>query len=104
MKPKLFNENYILIDDEDQYTVLIYDWRVLESESLQVNYDQTYIFIDFTDDVLKDTYLVQIQLVDDYNGNINHLISQSIRKNINGQNDFKKTRLFNPSNISNDRT
>ena len=76
MKPKLFNENYILIDDEDQYTVLIYDWRVLESESLQVNYDQTYIFIDFTDDVLKDTYLVQIQLVDDYNGNINHLISQ----------------------------
>ena len=28
MKPKLFNENYILIDDEDQYTVLIYDWRV----------------------------------------------------------------------------
>lgn len=88
MKPKLFNENYILIDDEDQYTVLIYDWRVLESESLQVNYDQTYIFIDFTDDVLKDTYLVQIQLVDDYNGNINHLISQRIRKNINGQNDF----------------
>ena len=87
MKPKLFNENYILIDDEDQYTVLIYDWRVLESESLQVNYDQTYIFIDFTDDVLKDTYLVQIQLVDDYNGNINHLISR-IRKNINGQNDF----------------
>lgn len=80
MKPKLFNENYILIDDEDQYTVLIYDWRVLESESLQVNYDQTYIFIDFTDDVLKDTYLVQIQLVDDYNGNINHLISQRIRK------------------------
>lgn len=79
MKPKLFNENYILIDDEDQYTVLIYDWRVLESESLQVNYDQTYIFIDFTDDVLKDTYLVQIQLVDDYNGNINHLISR-IRK------------------------
>ena len=76
MKPKLFNENYILIDDEDQYTVLIYDWRVLESESLQVNYDQTYIFIDFTDDVLKDTYLVQIQLVDDYNGNINHLISR----------------------------
>lgn len=80
MKPKLFNENYILIDDEDQYTVLIYDWRVLESESLQVNYDQTYIFIDFTDDVLKDTYLVQIQLIDDYNGNINHLISQRIRK------------------------
>ena len=61
MKPKLFNENYILIDDEDQYTVLIYDWRVLESESLQVNYDQTDIFIDFADDVLKDTYLVQIQ-------------------------------------------
>lgn len=88
MKPKLFNENYILIDDEDQYTVLIYDWRVLESESLQVNYDQTDIFIDFTDDVLKDTYLVQIQLIDDYNGNINHLISQRIRKNINGQNDF----------------
>lgn len=88
MKPKLFNENYILIDDEDQYTVLIYDWRVLESESLQVNYDQTDIFIDFADDVLKDTYLVQIQLIDDYNGNINHLISQSIRKNINGQNDF----------------
>ena len=80
MKPKLFNENYILIDDEDQYTVLIYDWRVLESESLQVNYDQTDIFIDFADDVLKDTYLVQIQLIDDYNGNINHLISQSIRK------------------------
>ena len=53
MKPKLFNENYILIDDEDQYTVLIYDWRVLESESLQVNYDQTDIFIDFADDVLK---------------------------------------------------
>ena len=88
MKPKLFNENYILIDDEDQYTVLIYDWRVLESESLQVNYDQTYIFIDFTDDVLKDTYLVQIQLVDDYNGNINHLISRVLEKNINGQNDF----------------
>ena len=80
MKPKLFNENYILIDDEDQYTVLIYDWRVLESESLQVNYDQTYIFIDFTDDVLKDTYLVQIQLVDDYNGNINHLISRVLEK------------------------
>ena len=80
MKPKLFNENYILIDDEDQYTVLIYDWRVLESESLQVNYDQTDIFIDFADDVLKDTYLVQIQLIDHYNGNINHLISQSIRK------------------------
>ena len=47
---------------------------------MQVNYDQTDIFIDFADDVLKDTYLVQIQLIDDYNGNINHLISQSIRK------------------------
>lgn len=41
---------------------------------------ETDIFIDFADDVLKDTYLVQIQLIDDYNGNINHLISQSIRK------------------------
>ena len=80
MKPKLFNENYILIDDEDQYTVLIYDWRVLESESLQVNYDQTDIFIDFADDVLKDTYLVQIQLIDDYNGNINHLILRVLEK------------------------
>ena len=48
---------------------------------------QIYLLI-LRDDVLKDTYLVQIQLIDDYNGNINHLISQSIRKNINGQNDF----------------
>ena len=67
MKPKLFNENYILIDDEDQ---------VNHCKSIMIRQ----IFIDFADDVLKDTYLVQIQLIDDYNGNINHLISQSIKK------------------------
>ena len=79
MKPKLFNENYILIDDEDQYTVFNLRLACLESESLQVSMIR-HIYIDFTDDVLKDTYLVQIQLVDDYNGNINHLISQRIRR------------------------
>ncbi|WP_394868157.1 helix-turn-helix transcriptional regulator [Staphylococcus borealis] len=79
-KPKLLNENYILIDDEAHYTIFIYDWRVLENESLQVNYDQTDVFIDFNDGALKDTYLVKIQLIDDYNGNINHLISKHIRK------------------------
>ncbi|PTF05127.1 AraC family transcriptional regulator [Staphylococcus devriesei] len=79
-QPKLIKDNYIIVNDEDSYTVFLYDWRVLESESREVDYEQTDTHIDFKNADLKDQYLVKIQKIDDYNGNINHIISPSIRE------------------------
>lgn len=99
LKPKLINENYIIIDDENKYSVFIYDWRVLESESKDIDYDQTDVYIDFKDEQLKDNYLVKIQLIDDYHGNINHVISQNIREKYEWTNQFlrKMDNLMHPS-------
>lgn len=77
--PKYIKDNYIVINNGTHYTIFVYDWRVSESESLNADYDQTDIYLDFKNEEYKRNYLVKIQKVDDFHGNIEHVIAKDIR-------------------------
>lgn len=89
-RPKYIKDNYIITEEKDYYTVFVYDWRVSESESLDVNYGRTDIYIDFNEEQLKRKYLVKIQKIDDYHGNINNVIARDIREKYDWSNPFLK--------------
>lgn len=98
-QPKYVKDNYIITEEKDYYTVFVYDWRVSESESIDMNYDRADVYIDFKEDQVKGTYLVKIQKIDDYHGNINNVISKDIRDKYDWSNTFLKRmdQLMHPS-------
>ncbi|WP_258866360.1 hypothetical protein [Staphylococcus petrasii] len=98
-QPKYVKDNYIITEEKDYYTVFVYDWRVSESESIDMNYDRADVYIDFKEDQVKGTYLVKIQKIDDYHGNINNVISRDIRDKYEWSNTFLKRmdQLMHPS-------
>lgn len=46
-EPKYIKDHYIVIEKENKFILFIYDWRVLESESRNANYEKTDIYVDF---------------------------------------------------------
>ncbi|RIO56362.1 helix-turn-helix transcriptional regulator, partial [Staphylococcus hominis] len=44
-EPKYIKDHYIVIEKENKFILFIYDWRVLESESRNANYEKTDIYV-----------------------------------------------------------
>ncbi len=59
--------------------LVIYDWRVIESETIMSNFEDSQVYINFKNNVLNDKYLIVIETLDENSGNINHLISKELR-------------------------
>lgn len=97
-EPKYIKDHYIVIEKENKFILFIYDWRVLESESRNANYEKTDIYVDFKHKTNKN-HLIKIQQIDDYNGNINHIITEDIRNRYQWSKTFLKkvNRLLHPS-------
>lgn len=95
---KYIKDHYIVIEKENKFILFIYDWRVLESESRNANYEKTDIYVDFKHKTNKN-HLIKIQQIDDYNGNINHIITEDIRNRYQWSKTFLKkvNRLLHPS-------
>lgn len=88
-EPKYIKDHYIVIEKENKFILFIYDWRVLESESRNANYEKTDIYVDFKHKTNKN-HLIKIQKIDDYNGNINHIITEDIRNRYQWSKTFLK--------------
>ncbi|HCD3719743.1 TPA: AraC family transcriptional regulator, partial [Staphylococcus aureus] len=78
-KPKYENSYYSIFDIENYYCLVIYDWRVIESETIMSNFEDSQVYINFKNNVLNDKYLIVIETLDENSGNINHLISKELR-------------------------
>ncbi|HDE0254778.1 TPA: helix-turn-helix transcriptional regulator [Staphylococcus aureus] len=78
-KPKYENSYYSIFDIENYYCLVIYDWRVIESETIMSNFEDSQVYINFKNNVLNDKYLIVIETLDENSGNINHLISKESR-------------------------
>ncbi len=78
-KPKYENSYYSIFDIENYYCLIIYDWRVIESETIMSNFEDSQVYINFKNNVLNDKYLIVIETLDENSGNINHLISKELR-------------------------
>ncbi len=78
-KPKYENSYYSIFDIEN-YRLVIYDWRVIESETIMSNFEDSQVYINLPkNNVLNDKYLIVIETLDENSGNINHLISKELR-------------------------
>ncbi|HCD3413446.1 TPA: AraC family transcriptional regulator, partial [Staphylococcus aureus] len=53
--------------------------RVIESETIMSNFEDSQVYINFKNNVLNDKYLIVIETLDENSGNINHLISKELR-------------------------
>lgn len=78
-KPKYENSYYSIIDIENYYCLVVYDWRVIESETVISDFEDSQVYINFKNNVLNDKYLIIIETLDEISGNINHLISKDLR-------------------------
>ncbi|MFV8089662.1 helix-turn-helix transcriptional regulator [Staphylococcus aureus] len=78
-KPKYENSYYSIFDIENYHCLVIYDWRVIESETIMSNFEDSQVYINFKNNVLNDKYLIVIETLDENSGNINHLISKELR-------------------------
>nr|WP_231910050.1 hypothetical protein [Staphylococcus simiae] len=78
-RAKYDSNYYSIIDVEDYYCLVVYDWRVIEQEGLNTSIDDSEIYINFKDNTLDDKYLIIIETFDENSGNINHLISKELR-------------------------
>ncbi|MGW9856637.1 AraC-like DNA-binding protein [Staphylococcus hominis] len=95
---KYVKDHYIMMEDDKKFILFIYDWRVLESESRNASYEKTDIYIDFKYKKTKKN-LIKIQKIDEFNGNINHIITDDIRHHYEWSKQFLKkvNRLLHPS-------
>ncbi|HDT6327992.1 TPA: helix-turn-helix transcriptional regulator [Staphylococcus aureus] len=55
-KPKYENSYYSIFDIENYYCLVIYDWRVIESETIMSNFEDSQVYINFKNNVLNDKY------------------------------------------------
>ncbi|HDH6661423.1 TPA: AraC family transcriptional regulator, partial [Staphylococcus aureus] len=63
-KPKYENSYYSIFDIENYYCLIIYDWRVIESETIMSNFEDSQVYINFKNNVLNDKYLIVIETLD----------------------------------------
>lgn len=98
-RAKYDSNYYSIIDVEDYYCLVVYDWRVIEQESLNTEIDDSEIYINFKDNALDDKYLIIIETFDEISGNINHLISKDLRDKYEWNTDLlaKVDNYFKPA-------
>ncbi|MBO1198843.1 helix-turn-helix transcriptional regulator [Staphylococcus simiae] len=98
-RAKYDSNYYSIIDVADYYCLVVYDWRVIEQESLNTTIDDSEIYINFKDNMLDDKYLIIIETFDENSGNINHLISKDLRDKYEWNTDLlaKVDNYFKPA-------
>lgn len=72
------DKSFLITEDDKRYTLMVYDWRVIENEIHQTNQSSHRYDLTFKDESLKRNFLVTREITDYRYGNINEIISPSI--------------------------
>ncbi|MDK7950549.1 helix-turn-helix domain-containing protein [Staphylococcus lugdunensis] len=87
---RTIKDNYIVVENEAQYTLFLYDWRVFESEASITYFGDTEVLIHFEEAAEQSIRLIKSEKVDEKNGNINHIINRHIREKYNWTQELLK--------------
>lgn len=93
----LFNRDFVdasyykKVELEDRYVLYLYDWRVIENESADNEYGDSNVYISFNEMPTYKNHLIFIGKINNYSGNLNHLISKDLRNKYEWTSQFLDT-------------
>lgn len=75
---------------DEHYSIIVYDWRIIENEIHEGNQSCHHFYIGFKDKSLRDNYLVTREVTDYKHGNIKEIISPNIMPTFKWPKDLKR--------------
>lgn len=75
---------------DEHYSIIVYDWRIIENEIHEGNQSCHRFYIGFKDKSLRDNYLVTREVTDYKHGNIKEIISPNIMSTFKWPKDLKR--------------
>ncbi|PXX86000.1 helix-turn-helix transcriptional regulator [Staphylococcus warneri] len=93
----LFNQEYVdasyykKVELEDRYVLCLYDWRIIENEATNENYEDSHVFVSFDQTPPNKSYFIFIGKINRYSGNLNHLIAKDLRNKYDWTSAFLDT-------------
>ncbi|WP_412519460.1 helix-turn-helix domain-containing protein [Staphylococcus simulans] len=75
---------------DEHYSIIVYDWRIIENEMHEDNQSNHRFYIGFKDKSSRDNYLITREVTDYKYGNINEIISPHIMSAFKWPKDFMR--------------
>lgn len=90
----LFNQEYVdanyykKVELDDRYVLCLFDWRIIENEATNENYEDSHVYVSFDQTLSNKRYFIFIGKINSYSGNLNHLISKDLRNKYDWTSEF----------------
>ncbi|MGC9604944.1 hypothetical protein ACO2FP_11510 [Staphylococcus warneri] len=79
------------VELDDRYVLCLFDWRIIENEATNENYEDSHVYVSFEQTPSNKRYFIFIGKINSYSGNLNHLISKDLRNKYDWTSEFLDT-------------